>query len=94
MNTAIQICSADSVATAVRDLKPGEPVQITGVEGKDSLLARDEIPSGHKIALCDIAQGEPILKYGEVIGEAIMDISAGQLVHVHNCRGVKARRYD
>ncbi len=94
MSTAIQIRPTDTVATAVKNQKAGETVQISGVEEGASLVAQDEIPSGHKIALRDIAQGEHILKYGEVIGEAIEDISAGHWVHVHNCRGVKARRYD
>lgn len=94
MSTAIQIRPTDTVATAVENLKSGETVRISGVEEGASLLAQDEISSGHKIALRDIAQGEHILKYGEVIGEAIEDIPAGGWVHVHNCRGIKARRYD
>lgn len=94
MSAAIQIRDADMVATAVADLRPGDPVRISGVAQGVVLTARDAIPTGHKIALRDIAAGEHILKYGEVIGAAVADIAAGGWVHVHNCRGVKARRYD
>lgn len=94
MSTAIQILSMDTVATAVQILEPGEPVRITGVQNGASLVALEEVPSGHKIALRDIEKGEHILKYGEVIGAATEDIPAGSWVHVHNCRGVKARRFE
>lgn len=94
MSTAIQILSMDSVATAVSLLPRGASVRITGVGQGTEITARDEIPSGHKIALKDIAKGEHILKYGEVIGAATEDIAAGGWVHVHNCRGVKARRFE
>lgn len=94
MRTAIQILGMDTVATAVQLLKPGETVLIAGVQPGASVVAREEIPSGHKIALRDIAKGEHIMKYGEVIGAATEDIPAGHWVHVHNCRGVKARRFE
>jgi altronate dehydratase len=44
------------------------------------------IPFGHKAALAPIAHGEAVVKYGVVIGHATQDISAGEHVHVHNCR--------
>lgn len=51
---------------------------------KDVTLLRD-IPAMHKVAVRNIAQGEPILKYGQTIGFASQDIPAGEHVHVHNC---------
>ena len=33
---------------------------------------------------CDIAKGEPIVKYGEHIGLAARDIKKGEHVHCHN----------
>lgn len=44
------------------------------------------IPAGHKIALKDIKAGEPVIKYGEVIGRATKDIKAGEWVHSHNLK--------
>ena len=38
------------------------------------------VPQGHKIALVDIAEGTPILRYGEVIGYAVSPIRAGEWV--------------
>ena len=32
---------------------------------------------GHKLAVTEIGQGEPILKYGEIIGRATQAIPAG-----------------
>ena len=37
----------------------------------------DPIPLGHKVALRDIATGDDVIKYGEVIGRASADIPAG-----------------
>ena len=42
------------------------------------------IPAGHKFALCDIAEGEDIIKYGYPIGHAIRAIRKGELVDHHN----------
>lgn len=42
--------------------------------------------AGHKIALCDIAEGEDIIKYGYSIGHAAAPIKAGEHVHTHNVR--------
>ena len=39
------------------------------------------IPEAHKIALTDIAAGEPILRYGVVIGYAAVPIAKGDWVH-------------
>jgi altronate hydrolase len=43
-----------------------------------------DIPSGHKIALADIAEGEPVRRYGQIIGTATCVIGMGEHVHVHN----------
>ncbi|HEY4461444.1 MAG TPA: altronate dehydratase family protein, partial [Streptosporangiaceae bacterium] len=43
-----------------------------------------DIPRGHKVALAGIAAGDPVLRYGQIIGFAAADIAAGDHVHVHN----------
>lgn len=48
------------------------------------LCGQDDIPAGHKIALCDIAQGDKIIKYGFSIGRAKTAIKKGEHVHSHN----------
>jgi len=73
---ALQLDPADNVAVAVVPLEAGDVVLDVPV--------REAIRFGHKLALRDIAAGEPILKYHEVIGRASRDIAAGAHVHVHN----------
>ncbi len=51
-----------------------------------TLEGKGEIPAGHKFALRDIAEGEYVLKYGEIIGRASRDIRRGEWVHTHNVR--------
>ena len=54
-------------------------------------LVKEAIPFGHKVAIRNITAGEKIIKYGEVIGEATVDIMPGQHVHVHNLVGCRGR---
>ncbi|MBQ3596371.1 MAG: altronate dehydratase [Clostridia bacterium] len=51
-----------------------------------NLTGNDLIPAGHKYALKDIKTGEPIIKYGQVIGRATCDIKTGEWVHTHNVK--------
>lgn len=44
------------------------------------------VPFGHKVALCDIAAGAAVVKYGVTIGHALAPIACGDHVHVHNCK--------
>jgi galactarate dehydratase len=44
------------------------------------LELRESIPQGHKVALADLAQNEPIIRYGELIGYAERPISKGSWV--------------
>jgi altronate dehydratase len=55
------------------------------------IVACQQIPAGHKIALSPIAAGERVLKYGEAIGCASQAIAAGEHVHVHNLRSERGR---
>ena len=82
---AFQINSADNVATALSEVAPGE-ITITGEGLKDKITAAEVIPQGHKIAVRDIKQGEPIIKYGVPIGTATADIHNGAWVHLHCMR--------
>jgi altronate dehydratase len=77
----LMIHPRDNVAVALRDLAPREEAKGKGVEGFKVL---NEIPASHKIALCDIAAGEEIIKYGEVVAVTTQQIKRGQWVHTHN----------
>jgi (2R)-sulfolactate sulfo-lyase subunit alpha len=54
------------------------------------LVARQDIPIGHKIALADMAVGDDAIKYGIDIGRVVAPIAAGQHAHVHN---IKTKRW-
>lgn len=53
------------------------------------VTATQAIPLGHKIALKDIAEGDDVVKYGEVIGRASTNITVGNHLHVHNTKTKK-----
>lgn len=72
----VRLSPQDNVVVAVDILREG------AVAGGVKALAR--IPRGHKMAIEPIAEGEPVRKYGQVIGAATTAIRAGDWVHVHN----------
>lgn len=80
----ITLDGKDNVGVAVRPLSAGRCYAVSGRAGQ--VTAQEDIAFGHKIALCDLADCEPILKYGEIIGLARGVISAGRHVHMHNMR--------
>jgi altronate dehydratase small subunit len=81
----------DNVAVALVHIKPGEIVSIERGEKKGDIEIHEEIPYGHKFALKDIPCGEPVIKYGEVIGQASKSIAKSDHVHVHNLESLRGR---
>jgi altronate hydrolase len=84
MNALILLNPGDSVAVAVDGLEAGASGQVLGCGQGEAVPALEAIPKGHKIALADIAQGQPVIKYGLPIGLAKVAIAAGCWVHSHN----------
>lgn len=64
----------DNVAIALHELQPGEVAL-----GK--VTANTKIPQAHKVALVDIPEGQPVKRYGVVLGYAKDDIKAGDWVN-------------
>src|ERR1700742_997514 len=56
-----------------------------GLEVANGVTTLERIPAGHKVAIRPIAVGEPIKRYGQIIGFATAPISPGQHVHTQNC---------
>jgi len=77
----------DNVGIALADLPEKSEVKA----GEHIGSVKERVPFGHKVSLRDIKKGEKIIKYGEVIGEAIEDIKAGSHVHIHNMAGLRGR---
>ena len=61
--------------------------QILGGAVIEGVPVRGLTPPGHKIALRDIAKGDPIIKYGERMGHAFAPIARGAHVHTQNVIG-------
>jgi len=72
----LRLNGADNVLISTRIVEKGE-----NFEG---IAAAAKIMRGHKMASKPIAQGEPIRKFGQIIGFAKQNIAAGDWVHEHN----------
>jgi altronate hydrolase len=57
---------------------------VSGAQLDDGLSVIGLIPAGHKIALRDIAVGQPVRRYNQIIGFASKPIAKGQHVHLQN----------
>jgi altronate hydrolase len=72
----LRLNGADNVLISTRIVDKGEAFEGT--------VAAAKIMRGHKMAAKAITQGEPIRKFGQIIGFAKSDIGAGDWVHEHN----------
>src|SRR5262245_34571900 len=77
---ALRLRDADDVAVLKRTIKAGTQL----LNGTHSFRAAQTIPAGHKIALTHVPLGNPVRKYGQVIGFATELIMPGDHVHLHN----------
>jgi altronate dehydratase small subunit len=88
---AIVMEGIDNVATVVEPIDaPGE-ITVEAAGGRIVVHISDNIPFGHKFAIRDIPAGSLVIKYGEPIGVARIDIKAGEHVHVHNLESKRGR---
>lgn len=87
MCNAMIIDSKDNVAVAIEPISQGDVITYLCDGTEKTLTARSDITIYHKLAIRDIACGEPVVKYGEHIGVATCDIHTGEHVHVHNVEG-------
>ncbi len=83
----------DTVAVVVVEgIKAGAELQgwIMDEDRMVNLVARQDIPIGHKVALKDMAVGDTVLKYGIDMGRVVAPIKAGEHAHVQN---IKTKRW-
>ncbi len=73
---SVRLHASDNVVIALADLPQGTVVEGVGLPGP--------VPRGHKIAVSPIAAGGKVLRYGQIIGQATVDIPAGAHVHSQN----------
>ena len=74
----IRIHPQDNVVIARRQLLGGTVLPQEGV------TVSGLVPPGHKVATKNIAPGEPVRRYDQIIGVATQAIAAGEHVHTHN----------
>jgi len=72
----IRLREQDNVVIAIDLVGPGDSAA--------GLTARERILKGHKMAVEPIREGEPIRKFGQIIGFATAHIAPGEWVHEHN----------
>ena len=77
----IRIHPQDNVAIVVND--GGLP---EGAVFPDGLVLRERVPQGHKVALADLAENEPVVRYNVVIGYALKDLPKGSWINEHVIR--------
>jgi altronate hydrolase len=86
----IRIHAQDNVVIARRQLLSG-----TVLADEGGVTTSGLVPPGHKVAMRAIAPGEPVWRYGQIIGTATQPIAPGQHVHTHNLAFSDfARRHD
>ncbi len=79
-NSAIHLHPSDNVAVARVPLAPGMDLRVDGVE----VPVLDPVPAGHKVAIAEIASGEIVRRYGQIIGRAKRAIHPGNHIHTQN----------
>lgn len=88
-SATIRLHPQDNVVIARTQLVSG-----TRLMAEDVVVA-GLIPPGHKIATAAIAAGQPVRRYGQIIGFASQEIKPGQHVHTHNLKmGEFAREHS
>ncbi|WP_028214996.1 UxaA family hydrolase [Paraburkholderia mimosarum] len=77
-DVTVRLHPDDDVIIALQQLVGG-----TTVDG-GRVTVRGLVAPGHKVASRAIQQGEPVRRYGQIIGFASCDIGCGDHVHTHN----------
>ena len=75
----IRLNPADDVVIARVELAAG-----TRLLNEGGVAATTRIPAGHKIAVREVKQGQPVRRYNQIICFAKRDLRPGEHVHVHN----------
>ena len=91
IKTHVLLNEGDSVVTALVELAEGASLTVDIDGGATDITLSSAVPYAHKIAVRAMAKGDPVTKYGEVIGLASAAIAPGDWVHVHNVESARAR---
>ncbi len=83
LGACIRLNQEDNVAVCTHRLEAG--TQASGV------MLRDDIPRGHKFAITAIAEGEPVLKYAQIIGYASQSMTSNSSLWGKDMRRLTAK---
>ena len=73
----LRLNAEDNLIVAIDPILPGAVAE--------GVTAVSRVPKGHKMATKAIAEGEPVKKFGQIIGFAKVPIRPGEHIHEHNC---------
>ena len=79
-DVAVLLRPDDDVAVAIDDLERGTLLR----HADEAIVTRRAIPRAHKLAVRAVATGDPVRKYGQIIGRATRPIVVGDHVHTQN----------
>ena len=82
MKSFIKINPSDNVAVALQPLAKGTVIELDN----STFTLTEDIMQGHKFALKSLKPGDSIIKYGNPVGHATAEISAGSWIHTHNLK--------
>ncbi|WP_461225510.1 UxaA family hydrolase [Lacticaseibacillus suihuaensis] len=85
----IQLTPQDNVAVLVAAGHRGD-----AVDGHPGLVLQEDIPQSHKVTLEDVGKGEPIRRYGVVLGYALRDYPKGSWINETSLRLPKSPALD
>lgn len=77
----IRVHPLDNVAIVVNDGGLD-----AGARFADGLELRERVPQGHKVALSDLGEGDPVVRYNVVIGYALKALPRGSWINEHVIR--------
>ena len=83
----IKAHEADNIAIPVEFLPKGTLTD-------RGIVALEDIPQGHKLALYDLHVGDPIIRYGVILGYLNREIAEGALLNEHMLRIADAPDLD
>jgi (2R)-sulfolactate sulfo-lyase subunit alpha len=72
----------DNILVSVKQIHTGDELFIDG----EKIIATMAIAVGHKIARCQLNEGDKVYRYGAPIGSMVMAAVKGEHVHMHNMK--------
>lgn len=89
---ALTMSGEDMVANVLIDVIAGQKIDVVGHQSVKKIVAKDNIPAFHKIALQPISESQSVCRGGCQIGRATEEIQIGSWVHIHNLTSLRAKK--